>query len=215
MIQFKKTYLCHGKFLLFVIVISLFLFISCKTIPIAKTDIVGKYSCKLSHHDGISLTLEENGRFVYDYYVSQQFLKSEGEWLFKDNKVLLNSFNASKKRYVIVEEGNVKPKHRYIQIKYFDNLSFQNCTVIVNNLEKMFADGDGFIFLDENQKIKSIGVEMFDSNNVYTYTTRNPNADAFIVTLMQEGINTIYFEDEKGRFVNGTLKILNKEFIKQ
>ncbi|KAF2519031.1 hypothetical protein E0W68_07170 [Flavobacterium salilacus subsp. salilacus] len=213
MIQFQKT-LLYYKLLLFAIVISFFSFTSCKTKPITKSKIVGKYSCKISDHHNISLMLEESGRFIYDYNESLNFMKSEGEWFLKDNTLILNSWNIGKEDYIIVEENNSKPK-RCIEIKYYDNLSFQYCTVILNNSEKMYADGNGLIFLDVNQKVESIKIELFDDITVYEYKPNNPDTKVFTITFMRDGFNTVYFNNEKGKFVHNMLKILNREFIKQ
>jgi len=162
----------------------------------------------------IEIVLEENNRFSFRNVIGLIDSKSKGDWILKENKIILNSDSTYLKNKIFVDEVKTESEP-YFKIHYPDKLAAFGAYIIFNNNKEEFGyaiDDSGTINLPKklkisNFKINNLGIEYF-------YEVLSGNS--FDVTIYFDDLGKTYFENEE--FVLKRKKLISEEktvFVKR
>ncbi len=162
----------------------------------------------------IEIVLEKNNRFSFRNVIGLIDTKSKGDWILKENKIILNSDSTYLKNKIFVDE--VKAENEpYFKIHYPYKLAAYGAYVIFNNNKEEFGysiDDNGTINLPKelkatNFKIYNLGIE-------FNYEVLSGNS--FEVTIYSDDLSKTYFENEE--FIVKRNKLISEErtiFVKR
>jgi hypothetical protein len=194
------------------ILILFIILTSCSSSRIEQVSLEGRYKAKVE--EGlIEIVLEKNNRFSFRNVIGLIDSKSKGDWILKENKIILNSDSTYLKNKIFVDEIKTESEP-YFKIHYPDKLAAFGAYIIFNN-KKEFGyaiNESGTINLPKelktsNFKINNLGIDFF-------YEVLSGNS--FDVTIYFDDLGKTYFENEE--FVLKRNKLISEEktvFVKR
>ncbi|MGJ8667209.1 MAG: hypothetical protein ACSHW7_12640 [Patiriisocius sp.] len=194
------------------ILILLIILTSCSSSRIEKVSLEGRYKAKVE--EGlIEIVLEENNRFSFRNVIGLIDSKSKGDWILKENKIILNSDSTYLKNKIFVDEIKTESEP-YFKIHYPDKLAAFGAYIIFNNKEELGYEINDSGKINLPKELKVSNFKIYHLGKEYFYKVLSE--DSFEVTIYFDDLGKTYFETEE--YVLKRNKLISEEktvFVKR